>query len=786
MLVKIVALGLSPAIWKNVFHHLRNSLPDHPFAAGIFSSAGELAYLTREFFPHQWRREAVDFVLCEPASGADWNKRLAFLRKLNGDSQPPVALVLTLSALEHGIKQLIQSSPPVELHLDNQARFTVSDPALIIRNFPREFPRIRVNEHITTLRLRRADVAGRDLTPSAVRPGVVLGFSEIETILHNGEALGPDEWLKATLRAEKARLPRSGSPGLLREPKGLYLCPGLPASRVTGATVGGVTFPLLLDLGQLSEESPQFCAVRDALRKAGNRHKRRWREIGERIHVAESKTDMPVVCAGGLALVRETFAERLRARGFQRCSTLAEPAEGTFREPALLLLVGPTQREGFGAQVEEPHLVPLQEELLAPLRPLDGLLDWRALPYRSIPAGGPRLTAAVLREQVEELSLRERKAAEGANIADNRGLMLEQELHVLGTAQERLAELLEAREALQVWTGSLPRDVRQVLVFSHDQEEAGAVLQALVGVSRKRWFDLSPFTDADALRNLSLEHVQHYLSGGMMVITAASREKLRKLQVQIAERTAEVTGGLAECHSAQRFYGDESGKIEAAQEALARQWVRDALDDWLDEQFPALLERLEVLRRRHERRWFSRALVNRVAVVPSSAENRPALLAACRELYPGFNEEHSRTVHVDYEPQDELTPAEKKALRDAEGASPSPPEAFQVKLQAALAERNRRQFAAYLGVIAGELEQMRVDLVVIEQRRETAFAILEHLRRTLPALAETPAILILPEYWAPGPGEGLPWPRTRVLCLRRLGPLTAEDCSRHLRALYSA
>ena len=256
MLVKIVALGLSPAIWKNVFHHLRNSLPDHPFAAGIFSSADEIAYLTREFFPHQWRREEPDFVLCEPSSGGDWSKRLVFLRKLNGDSLPPVALVLTLSTLEHGIKQLVQGSPPVELHLDNQARFTVSDPALIIRSFPTEFPRIRVNEHLTALRLRKTDPTGRDLTPSALRPGQLLGFAEIESILHNGDALPPEEWLKATLHAEKIKLPRSGSPGLLREPKGLYLCPGLPVSRVTGATVQGVTFPFLLDLKESRDAHP--------------------------------------------------------------------------------------------------------------------------------------------------------------------------------------------------------------------------------------------------------------------------------------------------------------------------------------------------------------------------------------------------------------------------------------------------------------------------------------------------------------------------------------------------
>jgi hypothetical protein len=193
-----------------------------------------------------------------------------------------------------------------------------------------------------------------------------------------------------------------------------------------------------------------------------------------------------------------------------------------------------------------------------------------------------------------------------------------------------------------------------------------------------------------------------------------------------------------------------------------------------------------VLRRRHERRWFSRALVNRVAVVPSGAENRPALLGACRELYPGLNAEHSRVVPYDYQPLDELPGEERKAVREALGTAAPPAQVLAERTAAALAERNRQLFAAYLDLVTQELEPLRADLLLIEQRREIAFAILAHLRHSLPALAETPAIVILPEDWAPGRNAALPWTRTRVVCLRRLGALTQEDCTRHLRALYSA
>ncbi len=694
--------------------------------------------------------------------------------------------VLTLPTLEHGLKQLVQHSPPVELILENRSRFAVADPALIVRAFPKDFPRIQVNEYITSLRLRDGHPAGREITPSGVRPGTVLGFAEIESILHEGEALPPDAWLKIVTRQEKAKLPREGSPGLIREPRGLFLCPGLPADRIAGARVGGVEFQLLLDLGQLNAGSPRYTALRDAVHKAAESRLRHWQRSAALTRIAESKTDLPIVCAGGVPIVRETLAACLRARGFRRCSTLASPADGTFREPTLLLQTGPWEAQGTGAQVEEPHLVPLEGDLLPLLAPLDTLLPWRDLPYRPVPGDPPRLTPAALGEQMDELAMRTRKAQEGRSIADNRLLMLQQEQGVLGEAQAKLADLLEAGEALQVWSGSLPAGVKQVLVFSHDQEEAGAVLQALRGVPKKRWFDLSPFVDADALRSLSLEPVQHYLQAGMMVITAASRERLRGLQQQLVTARMETEHGLSEGAAAQRFYEEEQVKIAAAQDALARQWVRDAFDQWLDDHMPALLDRLEGLRGRHERRWFSRALVNRAVIVPSLAENRPALVRACGELFPGFHEEHSRVIHHTYEPLDALTTDAHHALRTNEDGMRLPEEAVREKVKETLRDRNEELFTAYLAGIVEDLEDARADLVLIEHPQETAFRILTHLRHALPALEETPVVVIVPDDWAPPPDGALPWPRTRVVSLPRLGALTQEDCVRYLRQLYAA
>lgn len=793
MLVKIIAMGLTPAVWKNVFHHLRNRLPNQPFAAGIFSTSEELAYLTGEYQRRQWGREEAEFLFCDLVPGAEGKKRLAFLKKISTDkSRPKVELVLTLSTLEKGIKQLVQGADKAALLVDGKIRFSIADPAFVIRDFPGDFPRIRVNNHLTALRLKVPVKGRQEIPPSALKPGTLLGFREIEAIIRDEEALSPAAWLKAVLRDEKAHVSAKSIPGLIRESNGLYLCPGIPSGRITGAVLNGVTFSRLFELGQLTEDSPHFEQVCDALRKSGQRLTRRWREALRKIRIAESKADLPLVCGGGAPVIRETLAALLTARGFQRCSTLESPSEGKFREPALLLQIGPWNPGEMNAQLEEPMVVPLEESLAASLEPLQGLLDWSSLPYRRVTVNGPPLGPQSFAEQREELTVRHDKAQQAGTLAENRRVMLEQEIGVLRDARTRLSGLLEARETVQVWSGSVPSSVKEVLVFSFDPEEAGAVLQALSGIGKKRWFDLSPYSDPEALRGLSLEHLKSYFEKGFVTITASARERLNHISDALEQQLADAGRALAECGAAQRFYREEIHKTGLGKEALARQWIHDSLDGWLTDNFTELMRRMDPLRTRHERSWFSRALVSRVAVVSAMRENRDPILAACREVYPGFNPEQSRVVNVTLESFSNAAREARPAASSPSGRSiPGEAEASEVDEEAVARETEpppplQEALDGFLADVAGELRDVRCDLLIIEYDHRTAFSLLEYLRRALPGLEEVPAVLILPEPWVPGEHEALPWPHTRLVPLRRLGPLTQEECARSLRGLYSA
>ena len=91
--------------------------------------------------------------------------------------------MLKQSTLEHGIKHLIQSRGPVSLLVDRKLGFMVSDPEFIIRKFPANFPRVRVDPHISTLRLKSKRNGSRDIRPEPLPHGSLAGFAAIDGIV---------------------------------------------------------------------------------------------------------------------------------------------------------------------------------------------------------------------------------------------------------------------------------------------------------------------------------------------------------------------------------------------------------------------------------------------------------------------------------------------------------------------------------------------------------------------------------------------------------------------------
>jgi hypothetical protein len=791
MLVKIIAMGLSAPVWKNVFHHLRTHLPQHPFAAGIFTSSEELQFLLHDYFPAQWRREEPDFLLCEMPSGSEGQERLAFYEQIQAHQQAQQAasqetLVMVLPTVEHGMRQLIQGQFPIRVVLDNQASFALSDPGLILRSFPAEFPRVRLNDHVTALRIRQRRGNVIDAAPHQLKPGTLIGFSELESIIVGEDTLGVEEWLRRTLRKLKVRMPKEGATGLIRESKGLFLFPGIPSDRIRGVTVGAVTFGQVLDIGQLTDRSPHFVWFSEALQGASRRQARHWRAVSKANRLAETKRDLPIFCGGGVALLNETLAAHLRALGFARVAAMLEPEDGQFREPALVIQSSAWAKVGLGNQVEVPDVVYIGDGLAPGWSMLAGLPSPGLVAFDAADVMLPELSPADFTEQKSQVQARGGRVEAGLGLAEKRQILLRQEVDVLEGAVKRLAELLEAGDTLQIWSGALSQPVKQVLVFSHDQEEAGAVLQALVGVPKKRWFDLAPFNTPEAIRNLSLEPVREYVQNGLLVITMASRDRLKEHRKEFDETLAAARQQLAEADEALRFYREEAAKTHAASHQLTRRWVSQTLQAWLMAGMAHLVEQMEQVRHRNERQWFSRALISRVVMVSSMGENRPALLEACRELYPRFSEELSVAVPYDFEPLDALPAGERADVVRRAQEDGANPQGVRDRIQAELERQNDGLFQSYLEVITTHLQDLHADLLLIEHRSAVAGRLLEHIREHIPTLRNTPAVLVVPDYWSPAPQLAMPWPLTRVIVLRRMGAIVAQECVQLLRGVHPA
>lgn len=781
MLVRILAMGLSHPLWKNVFHHLRAALPRENFAAVFFSAPEELAYLEQDYFPHAWRREPPDFVLADTGAPADWERRLAFLNRVRElDLHPPSRLVLSMQSLQQGLRQLVQGRQSVALVLDNDARVALSDPGLLIESFPEDYPRVRVNSHLEALRLPGAKGGRVEMRPSAIPLGTLLSLAQIDAIVTGSETLAPQEWIRRVLKAERARVPRGHTPALYREQGGLFLFPGVPFGRVRGVVVSGVEFSHLIDLGMLGDASPGFQAFQKALEQTGRGYARALEVLNGRLRESENRTDLPICCAGGVPALNRIFAERLAARGYQRANAWERGPLPVFEEPTLLLEPAPGRPE-LPPQREDPLFLVCGDELAPELSRLDDLLPWREIrgDYTRKP-----LDRKAFQQEAEKLAGRAGKARAGLEFTARRILLLEQEVTVIDGSSKVLARFVAS--AVKAWEGIAPPKAKQALVLSFDGEEAQVVFQAMPAVSKRRWFDLSPSLDPDSCHGMDLKPLEQYARGGVVFITPQARARVAGLQDQWRKRLAGQSQALDDALSARKEYEDELARIGELQRELALRWMDVTIEHWLDAQEPRVLSALAMLRPRHEQSWFHRGQVNRVVLIASNGENRKALNEACAEVFPHYNPDHSTLIPYDYEPLDALGPAEREAVTVGAKEKGLTAAETGARLEAALREENDRLFATYLEVVDAAIAALpRVDLLLLEHRPVVSARLIEHVRSLSPVLKDAPALLIVPDSWVP-PKEGhLPWPHTRIIPIRRMGALPARECANLIRALYS-
>jgi hypothetical protein len=298
--------------------------------------------------------------------------------------------------------------------------------------------------------------------------------------------------------------------------------------------------------------------------------------------------------------------------------------------------------------------------------------------------------------------------------------------------------------------------------------------------------DLSPLLDPDSAHGFDLSPMTEYAPRGAVFITGTARERAEGLRAEWRAKLADSAQSLDDALAAKRQYEDEIARISETQRQLALRWMTVLLRRWLEKGEARVLAALDTLRPRHEQSWFSRGQVNRIVLLSANGENRKVLLDACREVFPHFNPSLSAIVPYDYEPLDALSAGERDAALNAAKAEKLPPAATQRRLDQALADENDRLLRSYLDILGTALtEVQRADLLVIEHRPGIAEKLLEHVRATFPIVAKAPVILIVPDTWTPPEGGALPWPRTRVVPVRRMGALPERETTALIRELFA-
>ena len=781
MLVKIIAMGLEPKIWETFFATMRNGVSESSFSAMAFTSRQEMTFLATEFFPTLWNREKPDFLLCGTKDNGQSLIHTDFLHALPSQGSDKAEKVLVLDSLEKGIRNLLTNFGQLEVRLENGSAFTFSDSACLVRSFPADFPKVPVHDLAGIVRLKKTK--GQEIRLLDLPFGTLLGFDEIEVLLHGADLRRPKDWLKAVAKQHGLkRIPPTV--GLIREKNGVFLFPGVPFHRIQGLRVDGIEFSHVVETKRLTADADQFVSFLGAVNDVAEVQEAAFHDHNLRLRRAELLTEIPIICGGSNIPLRETMAALLNRRGHQRCFSLNSLEDGLLKEPALLLKLDAWREYKPTVQVHEPLLMDLAKEVVDGLRPLEGLLAGRKLVFQPPPPSLPEISPESFSQRKKRLADRAKKAAKAMKEEGRRHALLKQEVQVQETAYSKLTELLEAEEAVQVWDGTLPDNIHQALLFSHDKEEAGAVLQALSKVAKKRWFDLSDYTSADRIQSLSLDEVNHYREQGVILITSSSQNRLAALRNEIEEVLPHAKKSLEQCEREKAKQQEQLDSVDQGIIQLAQEWMWHTLDGWLSSHEEQLFHALDSLRDRHERLWLNRSHIHRALVLQSVQENMEPLLDTCVELFPAFNRNLSVVVPYEFDFQDELPEKEIAKIQDQARTEKLSAKALQGRMETALRKRNESLFADFLQVVSGELVGVRVDLIVIEHHPEIATRILTHLRKTLANLTKTPALLVLSDNWAPPQGKPLPWEHTRAALYRRLGPISAQDCAEHLRPLF--
>lgn len=773
-------MGGTEGTWNKFFGTLEALCPKTPFNVGVFSSEAEIKNLRSVFFPWQWQTERPDILLSSLPEGphrAPWLHFLDHVQQISPQGEFHMGLVV--ENLGKTLAKLIQVAP-LTLILDKGSRFTLSDPAFLLNEFPDEFPRLRADSQISSIRMTSSSGLPAEVNPKDLPNGTLVGFSEIEAIFSGGQGHRPRDWLRSFLKGHGiGKIPKAA--GLIREAKGVFLFPGIPLSRVQGVVLGGVVFSHLIDRKKMSPTSPHFAAFLDRFNETGIRNDETWRAFQLLNQEAESKTDIPVVVAGNHTLLRESLANLLSRRGFQRCYTLDKPGENLINEPSLVLQVSPFEGGSLGPQIEEPIVVEVGKDLNQRLKDLDGLLPWRDLAFKpppaDIPALGPDAFSKAAKRIVTEVNQGQTKEDDTLRKA----MLLGQEVEILTLALEKGETLLEAEDAEKIWKGELDESVKQLVIFTHDQEEAGAIMQAAGHIPKKRWVDLSAFEEGESLSGLNLEELSGYQ--GHFFITGNARGRLETLIGQAKEGLGRAQGEWEENEVLGKLATAQRAEALENREKLARNWFWIVMDQWVEDYRGRMARHLNTLKEKQERRWFNRTQIHKLVILPSRVENRTALTEACKMVYPGLNINQSVMVPYEFQAAEELPEIEAQVVVEESHLRNLSDGATKERLKKALKKYNENLFADYLQVVATELKNTRVDLLFIEHHPKTAHRILSHIKMALPQFKNTPALLLLSDFWAPA--ASMPWPRTRVAFMRRMGALNPEEVAEQIRALYA-
>ena len=522
--MQLVGIGFPRSNWISLIKRLQNQVSHqlNTELVGESNSVLQTGILSKESadIPERIVKLKPDWVLFSASAFETPELCLNLLQEVQNISRKNLRFVLAIDEINPGLTILLKLQPVFELV--NKMQFKISDPDLLLTHHIRSFPRIRLGNDFRTLDYTDNSGTLVRQSPSEVPLNTLIPFKSIQKIETRKAGTAPEKWLNNFLLERDSVAHPDQVVGILREPKGCYLFPGIPFNSILSLKINKTKIEHVIRLDECSIKNPPFKRFIENMEK----DHRLWLSADKERAIRAS---VHIHCSCKYPIINTLMQKLLKEIGYNNFKLITEINNKELKQkiPDIYLKLN-----NFPADKIRQKQIDWSKDLSQILEPLNHFIYLSDLKMENISAALP--IHKIEFEEFRDNLLKEIKDAETKNQQAQSDQMLHtQERNILKKITPFSRKLLESLSASRTWESAvgLASKIKQprAILFCKNENVAAELNLSLTEVPRKLWINPFKFQHAEDLTQLNSKITNSYLKPGTIIISASARTHLENL-----------------------------------------------------------------------------------------------------------------------------------------------------------------------------------------------------------------------------------------------------------------